>query len=74
MYTFDLNTNTAIERQADRVRAVQSYGSHSDSQPAASAWTQERTGRASPVSARTVLALAAAAPALLITVWGLLAR
>ena len=74
MYTFDLNTNTAIERQADRVRAVRAYGSHSDSQPAASSWTHERTGRTSPISARAALALAAAAPGLLIVVWGLLAR
>ena len=74
MYTFDTNTNTAIERRADWVRAVQAYDSHSDSQPAASSWTNGRTGRTSVVSARAALALAAAAPVVLIVVWGLLAR
>jgi hypothetical protein len=73
MYTLDTNTNTAIERQADWVRAVQAYDSHSDSQSAASSWTNEHTGHRSAASARAALALGASAPVALIVVWVLLA-
>ncbi len=60
MYHIDSNINTAIERQADQVRAVQAFG----------------TSQTPAAESRSVLALAAAAatPLIVLAVWGLLIR
>jgi hypothetical protein len=69
MYQLDTNNNTAIERQARRVREVQAYGSGQ----AAAAWTTDAYGVASGAGVKATLALAAAAPMVLLA-WGLMAR
>ena len=69
MYQLDMNNNTAIERQARRVREVQAYGSGQ----AAAAWTTDDLGQASGGGVKAALALAAAAPIVLLA-WGLMAR
>ena len=69
MYQLDTNNNTAIERQADRVREVQAYGT---GQPA-SAWTADNKGQTNRAAVQATLALAAAAPIVLLA-WGLMAR
>jgi hypothetical protein len=74
MYTFDTNTNTAIERQADRVRAVQAYGLRQGHEQAAPAWTADSPRRTSSVAGKATLALAAAAASALLVVWGLMAH
>ena len=74
MYSYDVNTNTAIERQADRVRAVQAYGSRQAQGQADQAWMADNAGRTSPLAPKIALALAAAAPIMLVVAWGLLAR
>ena len=68
MYTFDTNTNTAIERQADRVRAVQAYGLRQGHEQAALAWTADSSRRANSVAGKVTLALAAATPIALLVV------
>ena len=69
MYSYDTNINAAIERQADRVRAVQAHGSRQWQAPAT-----DGTAQSNPVARKFVLALAAATPIMLVVVWGLLAR
>ena len=69
MYQLDLNNNTAIERQARRVREVQAYGSGQ----AAAAWTADEHGVASGSGVKAALAVAAAAPMVLLA-WGLMVR
>ena len=69
MYQLDMNNNTAIERQARRVREVQAYGSGQ----AAAAWTADDQGEARGAGVKATLALAAAAPIMLLA-WGLMAR
>ncbi len=69
MYQLDPNINSAVERQADRVRAVQAYGSGH----AASAWTNDEKGQTNRAAVQATLALAAAAPIVLLA-WGLMAR
>jgi hypothetical protein len=73
MYSFDTNINTAIERQADRVRAVQAYGSRR-SAAAQSAPSQSADGQGgmSRMAGKATLALAAAAPIVVLVVSGLL--
>jgi hypothetical protein len=66
MYQLDMNNNTAIERQARRVREVQAYGSGQTPE----AWT---TGQTKSDVVKAGLALAAAAPMVLLA-WGLMAR
>ena len=68
MYQLDLNTNTALEGQADRIRAVNAYGA--DQTPPAA--TLRRPLYSRPVQA--ALALAVAAPAVMLIAWGVLAR
>ena len=69
MYQLDMNNNAAIENQARRVREVRAYGSgHS-----ATGWTADEHGTASGVGVKATLALAAAAPIMLLA-WGLMAR
>ncbi len=68
MYQLDMNTNTALEGQADRIRAVNAYGSD-QSTPAA---TPRRPLYSRPVQA--AVALAVAAPAFMLLAWGVLAR
>jgi hypothetical protein len=69
MYQLDTNNNTAIERQARRVREVQAYGSGQ----AAAAWTMDNLGQASGAGLKAALALAAATPIALLA-WGLMAH
>jgi len=69
MYQLDMNTHTAIERQARRVREVQAFGSGQT----AAAWTADDHGLASGTGVKATLALAAAAPMVLLA-WGLMAR
>ena len=68
MYQLDTNNNTAIERQARRVREVQAYGSGQ----AAATWTTGQSG-VSGTGVKAALALAAATPMVLLA-WGLMAR
>jgi len=58
MYQIDTNINTAIQRQADQVRAVQAFGSDRATEPVGPAWTS--------------VALAVVAPIILIAVLGLM--
>jgi hypothetical protein len=74
MYSTDTNINTAVERQASRVQAVQSYGSRQHEYRAASEWTADDKGQTSRVAAKATLALAAAAPIVLVLAWGLVGR
>jgi hypothetical protein len=69
MYALDTNINTAIERQGDRVHAVQAYGSGQ----AASPWTAGDVGQPKGELVKAIVALAAAAPIVLLA-WGLMAR
>ncbi len=41
MYSLDLNTNTAVERQAERMSAVRRVGLAQMASPATQAWTSE---------------------------------
>ena len=74
MYSFDSNTNCAIELQADRVRAVQAYGTRQMSEQAAPSWAVDDTGQTNPVARKAILALAVVAPVVLFVVWGLIAH
>ena len=74
MYSIDTNTNTAIERQADRVRAVNAYGTGKNAAHAAAEWGAEAQGAPSALRGKLTLALAAVAPVVLIAAWGLLAH
>jgi hypothetical protein len=65
MYPLDTNINTALERQADQVRAVRAYGSGHAA--AARIAGEQRT------AVRATVALAAATPIVLLA-WGLMAR
>jgi hypothetical protein len=69
MYSFDTNINTAVERQAERVSAAKSYGSGHT----AEAWTDETPGQANGRTLKALVALAAAAPVVLLAL-GLMAR
>ncbi len=76
MYSFDSNTNAAIELQADRVRRVQAYGTRQMPEQAAPSWAVDDMGQTKPVARKATLALAAAAaaPIVLIMVLVLMAR
>jgi hypothetical protein len=74
MYNFDTNINTAIERQADRVRAVQAYGSRQSAAQSAPSQRSDGQGGTSRIAGKATLALAAAAPIVLLVVSWLLAR
>lgn len=74
MYQLDTNINTAVERQADRVRAVQAYGSRQGQENIAPSWTPDGASRPNLVARKAVLVLAAAVPIVLVVAWGLLAR
>ena len=74
MYSFDSNTNCAIELQAARVRAVQAYGTRQVPEDAAPSWAVDEIGQTRPVARKATLALAAAAPIVLIVVLVLMAR
>jgi hypothetical protein len=74
MYQLDTNINAAIERQADRVRAVNAYGSRQATRHAAPSWPTDATGQTNPVARQATLALAGAASIGLIVVLGLLAH
>jgi hypothetical protein len=74
MYSYDSNTNCAIKLQADRVRAVQAYGTRLMPERAAPSWAVDAMGQTKPVTRKATLALAAAAPIVLIVVLVLMAR
>ena len=74
MYQLDTNINTAIERQADRVRAVQAYGTRQMPEQAAPSWAVDERGQTNPVARKATVALAVAVPIALLVVWGLLAH
>ena len=76
MYSYDANTNCAIELQADRVRQVQNYGTRQMPEQSAPSWAEYDLGQTRPNArkATVALALAAATPIMLVVVWGLLAR
>jgi hypothetical protein len=74
MYSFDSNTNCAIELQAARVRAVQAYGTRQMPEQAAPSWAVDDMDQTKPVARKATLALAAAAPIVLIVVLVLMAR
>ena len=74
MYSYDSNTNCAIELQAARVRAVQAYGTRQMPENAAPSWAADEMGQTKPVARKATLALAAAAPLVLIVVLGRMAR
>ena len=63
MYSLDINTNTAVERQAERMSAVRRVGLARVAGPAAQAWAAEdapRQHQAAPVlKAGLVLAVLA---------------
>ena len=63
MYHHDPNINTAIERQADRVREVRAYGSNERAAPTRPAGEM---GQSKRVARKAILALAAAVPIVLI--------
>jgi hypothetical protein len=73
MYSNDMNINIAMERQADRVHAVQAYGTTETSEQPALTWPVRDMAPAQRVARRAVLALATAAPIVLLA-WGLMAR
>ena len=70
MYQLDTNINTAVERQADRVRAVQACGTGH----AAAAWTTGDNGQTNTSAAKAIVALAAAAPIVALLAWVMVAR
>ena len=65
MYSFDPNINTAVERQADRLQAVRSYGSR---QPAP-LQTEDSYAQPARSSVKVKLTLAAAAPIAEVMAW-----
>jgi hypothetical protein len=65
MFHIDPNTNTALQRQAERVRAVRAYGNTPRPEQFAPDWGAERPGPSRRVR-RMALALAAVAPIVLI--------
>jgi hypothetical protein len=69
MYSLDPNINTAMERQAEQVRVVQAYGSRQAPERPTPRWE----GQLHQTAGNATLALAAAAPFLVLVVWGLLA-
>ena len=70
MYHLDPNINTAIERQADRLQAVRAFRLSSSSQQA-DVGTNSQTSR---ITAKVTMALAAAAPIVLVLAWALAVR
>ena len=68
MYHLDPSINTALERQAERVRAVRAYGTSPESERSALASAVDDRGPSRRVRSRLVVALAAAAPIVLIVV------
>jgi hypothetical protein len=74
MYQLDTNINTAVERQANRVRAVKAYGSHLATEQAGPSWAVDDMGQTNPVARKATLAVAVAAPIVLLVVWGLIAH
>ena len=76
MYSYDVNTNCAIELRAERVRQVQNYGLRQMPEDSAPTWAMDDLGQTRPMARKAALkvALAAATPVVLFVVWGLLAR
>ena len=74
MYQLDININTAVERQADRVRAVNAYSSRQTAHQSAPSWAEDGATQPNRIAGRVTLALAVAAPVVTLMVWGLLAH
>jgi hypothetical protein len=72
MYHPDPNINAAVERQAERVRAVQAYGSRETVEPPNSPPANDASQPA-PWAGTLALALAAA-PIVVLVIWGLVTR
>jgi hypothetical protein len=68
MYNLDPNINTALERQAERVRAVRAYGTSPETERSTLASAVEDRGPSRRVRSRLAVALAAAVPIMLIVV------
>jgi hypothetical protein len=72
MYHPDPNINAAVERQAEKVRAVQAYGAREPfEQPVPP--PDNMAGQPAPWAGTLALALAAA-PIVVLVVWGLVRR
>jgi hypothetical protein len=67
MYELDTNINAALERQAGRVRAVQAFGVRG-------AGENEGPNPLSTLARSVALTVAAAAPIIVIAVWGVFVR
>jgi hypothetical protein len=76
MYSYDANTNCAIELRAERVRRVQNYGTRQMPEQSAPSWAAYDQRQTRPAARKAVLkvALATATPVILLVVWGLLAH
>jgi hypothetical protein len=70
MYHPDPNINAAVERQAERVRAVQAYGSRETLEQPTSPPAND-AGQPAPLAGTLALALAAM-PIAVLVVWGIL--
>ena len=74
MYSYDTNINTAVERQADRMHAVRAVGTRQAHEQTNRSWAPDGAQPTSRVSAKFTVALAAAAPVVLVLAWALMAR
>jgi hypothetical protein len=57
MYQIDTNINTALERQADHVRAVKAYGSRGATEQADRSWASLVLAVAAPIAVLVALGL-----------------
>ena len=74
MYPLDPNINAAVERQAERVRAVQAYGLRHDPEQAAPSWSPDDEARPNWAVSILAIVLAAAAPIALVVLAALITR
>ena len=74
MYPLDPNINVAVERQAERVRAVQAYGLRQDLEQSAPSWSPDNAARPNRAVSIAAIVLAAAAPIALVVVVALITR
>jgi hypothetical protein len=76
MYSLDPNINTALDRQAQRVRAVAAYGRSHTPKPADQSWLMDDAPRnwGPGRVMKAGMVMAAAVPVALWVVWVLVAR
>ena len=74
MYPLDPNINAAVERQAERVRAVKAYGVRQDLEQSAPSWEASEAHRPNRAVSLLAIVLAAAAPIALVVVVALITR